>query len=281
MAVVGTILAGCGREPVKPLDPKVFKWDPAVWDTSADRIFSGEKAIALARAAENGDVATIDALVREGVDVNTRGARNYTPLLWSFYKRSWDGYMALLRNKADPNILTDRGEAVTLVAAEYGDPKWLREALAHGGNPNLVDIGNPFGHMETPLIYAPGNDPHTLRDREENVRLLLAAGANPNYQGIDGQSAFFYAVTVTDYEAAAAMLDAGADMRLKSAAGDDAVEWLHQRLGEPGMYALEGPNKKWLFTLVDRMNAKGAKLEVLPSESPKPKPTPSPSSPHE
>ena len=63
-------------------------------------------------------------------------------------------------------------------------------------------------------------------DREENVRLLLAAGASSNYRHWDGKSAFYFAVEEGGYEAAVAMLDAGADMRLKAGDGSDAVECL-------------------------------------------------------
>lgn len=229
-------------------------------ETGAEKVFSDGNVVALTLAAQTGDVAKIDALVGDGVDVNARGKCNNTPLLRTLYARNWQGYQALLRHNADPNILDDRGAAVTLLAAEDGDPKWLREALAHGGNPDLVDAGNPYAHDSTPLFYAVGNSPVTLRGREENVRMLLAAGADPNYQHWDGKSAFYFAVENTDYEDAAAMLDAGADMRLKAADGLDAVEFLRRGLAKSGTYAIDEENKEWLFELVERMNAKGAKL---------------------
>jgi hypothetical protein len=237
-------------------------------ETSAEKVFSDKKVVALTLAAQAGDVAKIDALVGDGVDVNARGKCNNTPLLRTLYARNWEGYQALLRHNADPNILDDRGAAVTLLAAEDGDPKWLREALAHGGNPDLVDLGNPYAHDSTPLFYAVGFSPVTLSGRRENVRLLLAAGADPNYQHWDGKSAFYYAIEVTDYEDAAAMLDAGADIHLKAVDGLDAVEFLRRGLAKSGTYAIDDDHKKWLSELIERMNAKGAKLTARESLEP-------------
>jgi ankyrin repeat protein len=108
---------------------------------SAKEAFSDPRVAQLALAAEKGDVEKIDALVKDGVSVNAKGHSNMTPLLFCFFAKNKKGYSALLRHKADPNVLTSEGESVIYEAASEADPFWLREALKHGGNPNLAPNG--------------------------------------------------------------------------------------------------------------------------------------------
>lgn len=155
-------------------------------------VFSNNKVRALAVAAETGDVATIDVLVKEGVDVNSRGRANVTPLLHCLWRKNKAGYAALLHHRADPNVCTRLGSAVVHEAAEEPDPFWLRLALEHGANPNLINTGHPYFPNQTPLYYAiaafslgqGGSLP--MSGRIESVRLLIGAGADLNHKDASG-----------------------------------------------------------------------------------------------
>jgi ankyrin repeat protein len=96
-------------------------------------------------------------------------------LMRSLRSRDWQRYQSLLSDGADPNSLDRRGVAVTLFAANVDASKWLREALRHGGNPNLANVGDRESPGRTPLFYAIGG-----LHRSENVRLLIAAKADLN-----------------------------------------------------------------------------------------------------
>jgi ankyrin repeat protein len=136
----------------------------------------GSLVAQLVVAAEKGDVETIDALVKKGIDVNAKGRYDVTPLLRSLLAKNKDGFDRLLKHGADPNILDDRGAAVMNEAAKEEDSYWLAQALKHKGNPNLVNAGNRNSPGETPIFYAITNQ------RTENAKLLIAAKADLNHK---------------------------------------------------------------------------------------------------
>jgi ankyrin repeat protein len=147
----------------------------------ADSVFRDDRVRTLVVAAEAGDVDKINTLAKDGVDVNARGKYNVTPLLRSIQKKNKEGFEALLKLGADPNVLDNNGDAVMNLAAEEEDSIWLRQALAHKGNPNLVNTGATYFTGRTPLFFA------IYRDRPENVKLLIEAGADLDHQSSVGR----------------------------------------------------------------------------------------------
>jgi ankyrin repeat protein len=177
-------------------------------------------------------------------------------LLRSLRAKNWERYVMLLRNGADPNVLDGRGSAAVLDSAEETDPKWLREALRHGGNPNLVNVGSRISPDSTPLFYSIG------LHRPENVRLLIAAGADVNHLDHDHSSPFYEAVCDGDYESATLLLEAGADFRVKTSDGDDAVEHLRKLANSTGWDAARKSDAKWFPKLIELLNSKGANIKL-------------------
>ncbi len=92
---------------------------------------------------------------------------------------------------ADPMLTT--GATPLLRAAKAGDAASVKQLLDHGA---LVDLPNVLGH--TPLMAAAGsgrgNVPTRGRSKTEaqaleTIKLLKAAGANPNARAVDGDTA--------------------------------------------------------------------------------------------
>jgi ankyrin repeat protein len=198
---------------------------PEIDKMTARQIFADKSALELALAGENGDVARIDTMVKAGAKVNTRGKYAITPLLYVFFRKNKEGYAALLRHKADPNITTTNGQGAAVMneAAAAPDSFWLAEALKHGGNPDLENVGNRFSPGDTPLFYA------ALAERTENVRLLLAKKANVKRKNQRKDTALHLAVGVQAYDIVLLLLDAGADYNEKNSNGKSLIDWVDGR----------------------------------------------------
>jgi uncharacterized protein len=126
-----------------------------------------------------------------------------------------DSVAKLLRHKPDLNSLR----------AEWPEWSLLDEAinqLESGGSIKVlvlllrqgaaVDIWDA-DHDSTPLLMA------LFRDQLEAVRLLLAAGADPNVVGSEGDSPLRWCVEQGDYDTAALLLQCGATQTINSAGG--------------------------------------------------------------
>jgi hypothetical protein len=121
----------------------------------------------LARAARDGDAASIRAMAAAGHDVNARdpGGNHWTPLLHAIHKRQRASIEALLAAGADVHA---------------------------GSAPERVGVDAAVNL--TPLLMAVGNG------QADVVRRLLAAGADPR---ADGRAIFLIAVSggaLTDIE---------------------------------------------------------------------------------
>ena len=139
MAILLALLPGCGSP----------------HEASLNDYFSDPQVVALARASQSGDVAAIDRLVAEGVNVNAKGKYGLTPLFFALAARNREGFQRLLKHKGDPNIQSETGEsAISLAAKVEDDSYFLESALKHGGNPNLVDHIDFVVKDQTPIYNA-------------------------------------------------------------------------------------------------------------------------------
>jgi ankyrin repeat protein len=154
-------------------------------------------------AAMKRDIATVQALLREGADPNVKG-RFATPALhWLVRVDEVDTVKQLLQAGADPNTLTDEnlsalslaiangsidmvkllldagadanarelsGETMLMSAAAVGVPEVVSALLEHGAEADALD--RDFGQSALMIAAREGH--------AETVRLLLNAGANPN-----------------------------------------------------------------------------------------------------
>jgi ankyrin repeat protein len=240
------LLAGCGQ----------FDGRKA---TTADT-FSNKRVRALAEAAASGDVAKVDALVKQGVDVNAKGRGKVTPLLHCLFRQSREGYAALLKHKADPNVLDAKRIGVMHWAAMETDAFWIRTALEHGGKPNLINTGNPHFPNETPLYYAiSAGSFEGKAGRPECVRVLIGAKADLNHENDHGFTPLTKASDVETYEIVLLLLEAGADFNRTNKNGNSFVDWF-RNTREEGLF--DEDQRPWFRKCVEFLESKGVDLKA-------------------
>jgi hypothetical protein len=184
-------------------------------DAAVDRLIEAIKA---------GDDKEVEALVkREGIDLNRSGRAGSAPLLQALISGNKEAYTALLKRGADPDLCDDSGKCTMNQAAKNSDPFWLMEALAHGGDPNALNVGNRHSPKSTPIIYA-------IHSRQvNNVRILIEAGANVNHRAGHGLSPLREAAGSGKYEAVVFLLESGADPLQPDNHGYTLVKWFEGR----------------------------------------------------
>jgi hypothetical protein len=199
----------------------------------AEEFFDDAAVVSLCNAIETKDIGEIDRLARAGVNINTKGRGNMTPLLWAF-PAGEEVFAKILDLGADPNTrLTedllprwlDKGKSVMSASVQLTDgwfrdqmlrnasmDDYLENVLRHGGNPNLEDADG-----DTPVFYAV--PPNRMR---EKIVLLLNAGAEINHRNRRGETPIMSA-DWWRYDYVLILLQAGADYRIPDDKGWDCV----------------------------------------------------------
>ena len=234
--------------------------------TSAGEYFTPENQAALADASANGRTDTIKQLLANGAQVNFQGKSGMTALLWAIVHQSKPGFECLLENGADPNLQLNVddpkllpitiGNSPMSVAAQFKDPWYLGMVLKHGGNPNLV---NPARAM-TPI------DQSIESSLPEQVKTLIAAGANLNFLDRDGNTPMIIAAMENKYDMVYDLLEAGADPSIIDKWGKTLVYFIGTSRTAPAT-----EDYQWRSKVVDFLKAKGIdvpKVGAGPSTAP-------------
>jgi uncharacterized protein len=145
------------------------------------------------------------------------------PLLQALARHDKNAYAKLLEGGADPNQCDLIGSCAMNQAAEEDDPYWLRTALAHGGDPNVINEGNRHYPNSTPIFYA------IYKERPANARILVEAGAHINHQNGYLHTPLREAAGTGVYETVVLLLEAGADPNLADRHGYSLVNWFKGR----------------------------------------------------
>lgn len=221
--------------------------------SSPQTLFSDKQDSELVVAAEEGDLEAIDRLIELGADVDAVGLHKATPLFRALVAQNKPGFSALLDAGADPNTQHRRGDTLAHRAAGMADPFFLKKLLEHGADPDAINTGHPYSPGLTPIFYAI----KSIKERPENVRVLIAAGADINYQDPDGLTPMHTANMCHNFEITYDLLVAGADYRIKSNDGRDAVEF---RLR--GRKTIAADQQKWFEKVVEFLEAQGVDLSA-------------------
>jgi ankyrin repeat protein len=165
-------------------------------------------------ATAKGDIASIGAHVSAGHRVDMQDPHGRTPLMVAAYLGKHAVAQALLRLRANPNILDSQKYDVITIAAVRNDPEMLNLVLAAGGNASAIT--SPY--EGTALIAAA----HLGHD--EIVKMLIAAGAPLDHVNNLGWTALLEAVILgnggRDHTATlAALVQAGAKLNVADRQG--------------------------------------------------------------
>jgi ankyrin repeat protein len=186
----------------------------------------GGRAAPIAIAAGAGDVALVELLLEAGADPDNDFGGT-TPLVEAAEADLPEMVEQLVAGGAEPDVAADRGMTPLLSAA--GNPDATEALLAAGADPNEVaavdgqSVLLGWGLWRLPLSSG-AHEPlshgrgdltalHTavLAEDDESVRLLLAAGADPNAVAYDAFTPLHFAAVDGPQVVMDALLAAGAD----------------------------------------------------------------------
>jgi len=183
----------------------------------------------LTEAIDAGDTAGTTAAIGHGADLNVdwNGPRSIVPpIILAILKNRPDVVKALVEAGANPNA--PHNFEYPLISAVNADTRILRIIL----QTQIKDLNAHIGERETALeravackkfIYVEliktsgywGKPP----DCTEDVRLLIAAGADPKFASRQGYPPLDIAIQWNNVEIARLLLDAGAEINEKNGAG--------------------------------------------------------------
>lgn len=164
---------------------------------TASDVFQNPQILALVEAACHGDLAKVDALVRQGADVNATGYRDMTPLFWTMLCKNYAAIEVLLTLGANPNYKMEGDVSAMWAAAGSNDPHFLPMMLAHGGDPNIR------AGYRTALMIA------IEQNRTKNIQLLLDHAADVNEHDEGGNSAATQAAALAKFDVVLLLLNRG------------------------------------------------------------------------
>lgn len=160
----------------------------------------------LLMAAWDGDIATLQSILKDQVDVNSAQADGSTALAWAVYGDHGEAVDLLIHAGADVNAANIYGVTPLYLACENRSQAVVRKLLEAGADPNY---GKETG--ETPLMMCAGTG------AVDAVKLLLRHGANVNAKEHDeDQTALMWAVAGSYTEVVRELLAHGADVHARS-----------------------------------------------------------------
>ena len=147
----------------------------------------GDAGTELLKAAGDGDVLRIKALLADGAPLEARDEDGNTPLLRATLGNHEVAASVLMKAGADVNAKNRIEDSAYLYAGARGYNEILTLTLRHG-----ADIRSTNRYGGTALI------PACERGLAETARLLLRAGVNPNHVNKLGWTALLEAIILGD-----------------------------------------------------------------------------------
>jgi uncharacterized protein len=127
---------------------------------------------ALGWAAHNDDIETAELLVRAGANAKLANRYGISPLSEAATNGNAALIEMLLKAGADPNTTLPEGDTVLMLASRTGKVDAVKALLDHNAQVNAKE----GWHGETALIWAAGEN------HPDVIRLLIEHGADPNAQ---------------------------------------------------------------------------------------------------
>ncbi|MGH8127777.1 MAG: ankyrin repeat domain-containing protein [Gammaproteobacteria bacterium] len=256
------LLAACGAR--SNVQDNVWKpGDKPILLLTPGEIFKDKRLRQLAEAAQHGDIKEIDNLVAKGVNVNGHGKYGIGPLFSAWQAGNKDGFKTLLVHGANPNNVWSTGDTLLNLIAETADPYFLKLALSHGADPNLIAPRTGITPIFTAVDPMAPDDSPIQPDGRENVSLLMQAGANINYQTRDGETPLIAAAVAEQYGVVLQLLTVGADLRLKMHNDRGLVDYVKRG---SRILAASDPQYQYWLQVVQFLRSKGVNINVEASD---------------
>jgi ankyrin repeat protein len=201
---------------------------------------SGRTVLLLAAMSDQ-SAETVRLLLERGADAKVLDREQTSTLVAAAYGNDTESLRQLLKAGAPVNQASIAGTTPLMNAASNGNNDAVKLLLAAGANVNaqsgapgqqvkngMIDLGR-----FTPLILASAFGPASV------VKSLLDAGANVNATEARGMTPLMYAAATDhgDIEIARMLVARGADLTVKSTAGETALDWAN-KMGETPLTAL-------------------------------------------
>ncbi len=193
------------------------------------------------------NVDAINSYVKSGGDVNEVNNEGNSLLMLAINNDSYQSFRFLLVSGANPNFRNDqanpRDRLVVMEKAAIADSSaYLKDALEYGGNPNAL---GSYGNKSV-LFQA------IMATKIDNVKLLVASGADINAIGINGKTPIHTAISINNYEIACYLLEAGADLSIKNKWGYSPIDTL-KTFGDGGI-KLGSEHYTWYLTFLEKLD---------------------------
>ncbi|XP_048247737.1 uncharacterized protein LOC124119968 [Haliotis rufescens] len=177
-------------------------------------------------ACMRGDVETVKyVLSLHVVDINSRGGRSWTPVMWAAYKGHREVVELLVSEGADVSLVSDRGYNTLHLACLGGDMETVKYVLSL----NVVDINSRGGSSLTPVMEA------AEEGHRDVVELLVSEGADVSLVDMVGNNILHLACMGGDVETVKYVLSLHVvDIDARNISGETAADmarfWGHQRV---------------------------------------------------
>ncbi len=132
----------------------------------------------LVSASGAGDVEKVEALIKDGADINFKNQNGFSPLIWATIFGKKEVVALLLENGANVDIQDMGGNTPLMLASSNGDIAIMNLLLDKHANIDIADIKG-----FTPFINS------ARAGKVESLKLLLDKGANINSTDRGGNTA--------------------------------------------------------------------------------------------
>lgn len=212
--------------------------------------FPEPQVAALVRALIAGDGSKVKELASAGVDLDSVGLYESTPVAVSIETNNLKMLELLLELGADPNFITPKEISAAEHAASHKKPGYLRLMLESGLDPNIKSWNKPI------IFFAIENN------RWQQFDMLVEAGADVlNTKTEDESTVALYLAMQFEYERLKSLIEKGADVKTPAKSGLSVVgniAKMQKRFGSNP----EHPAYKARVEIIEMLRNKG--IEIPP-----------------
>lgn len=230
---------------------------------SAKFLFREPVVRSLAFAAGSSDVGELRALSATGIDINTRGTFDATPLYYAVREGALEGVLALLELGADPNVRLTDGSSPIWVALTADNIQIFTALLASGADPNTMarpikgtrykakadDASSPAPTViENSILSRAVTEPYGV-GYSPFIEQLIKYGADLNCCK-QKSPPVVAAILLGRFDFAHQLIEAGADTNVHTAQGTSLLEFARQRQGK---LSQKSPRYPWSERVITRL----------------------------